>query len=295
MKALVGIDVVGAWQSALDLLCRLWPKGLEVELVHCIESVFPDRSFPEVGPSHPLADIYLTQRRMGEEVLDLAAKRLSDHGVPSQKHLLIGDAVRNLIGHADSHSCDLIVLRSSVKGFWGTTLFGSTAKGVLMGAHQSVLVVKADHSGTGPVDALLATDHSPYMDRCLDLLMSSGVSGLGRITVFTANEMESGVSDLLESEQGDELQEALHWKRTRIQDRNEWIAERLAPLAAETGALVRDGSPNETIRQAMEESCAELLILGAQGHGFWERLQMGSKSFHQALSEPYSVLVLRKP
>lgn len=37
----------------------------------------------------------------------------------------------------------------------------------------------------------------------------------------------------------------------------------------------------------------ELLILGAQGHGFWERLTVGSVSFHQAIAESHSVLMLR--
>ena len=36
-----------------------------------------------------------------------------------------------------------------------------------------------------------------------------------------------------------------------------------------------------------------LMILGAQGHGFIERLLIGSTSLHQVAAEPYPVLVLR--
>jgi hypothetical protein len=38
---------------------------------------------------------------------------------------------------------------------------------------------------------------------------------------------------------------------------------------------------------------SRLLILGAQGYGFWERLMVGSISFHQAIAEPHPVLILR--
>jgi hypothetical protein len=43
----------------------------------------------------------------------------------------------------------------------------------------------------------------------------------------------------------------------------------------------------------MLDTKSDLLVLGAQGHGFLARLRMGSKSFHQVVSERYSVLVLR--
>ena len=38
---------------------------------------------------------------------------------------------------------------------------------------------------------------------------------------------------------------------------------------------------------------ADLLVLGAQGHGFLERLTTGSVSLDQAVARPYSVIVMR--
>ncbi|MBC8134649.1 MAG: universal stress protein, partial [Fibrella sp.] len=38
---------------------------------------------------------------------------------------------------------------------------------------------------------------------------------------------------------------------------------------------------------------ADLLIVGAQGHTLMERLSLGSVSFRQAMTAPYSVMILR--
>jgi nucleotide-binding universal stress UspA family protein len=43
----------------------------------------------------------------------------------------------------------------------------------------------------------------------------------------------------------------------------------------------------------MQETHSELLVLGSQGHGFMERIALGSTSLEQAIKQPYSVLVVR--
>jgi len=76
-------------------------------------------------------------------------------------------------------------------------------------------------------------------------------------------------------------------------ERNEQVCERLRALGAQCESRVEEAHPNEAIQNAMKETEADLLILGAQGHGFWDRLAIGSISFHQAIAEPHSVLLLR--
>ena len=293
MKAVVGVDLSGAWAPAVDLLCRIWPTNLEVELVHCIESVFPDRSFPDFGKEHPLTILFEEHKRQGEEALAEAQKVLVGRGVPTTKHISIGEPSRALMNHADDHLCDMIVVRSSVKGFWGTTLFGSTAKGVLVGAHQSVLVVKTDSVPNGAVNAVLATDHSRYINQCVERLLAMNPSGIADLVVYTANEIDSGVAALLVRSLPKIAHEAPIWIMEKLVQMNEDLAKRLSPICKSSAVLVRDASPNDGIQAVMKETKAELLIMGAQGHGFIERLNLGSKSFHQALSEPFSVLVLR--
>jgi hypothetical protein len=43
----------------------------------------------------------------------------------------------------------------------------------------------------------------------------------------------------------------------------------------------------------MDAMSADLLILGAKGHGFLERITMGSVSLRQAIAGMYSTLILR--
>jgi nucleotide-binding universal stress UspA family protein len=43
----------------------------------------------------------------------------------------------------------------------------------------------------------------------------------------------------------------------------------------------------------MLDTQADILVMGAQGHGFVERVFIGSVSLHQALYEPYPVMIVR--
>jgi nucleotide-binding universal stress UspA family protein len=56
-----------------------------------------------------------------------------------------------------------------------------------------------------------------------------------------------------------------------------------------------NASVNDAIKQTMQEFNAQLLIVGAHGHGFFERMMLGSIALHQVVAEPHSVLVLRAP
>lgn len=284
---------MGAWQPALSLLTRLWSRGLDVHLVHCVESVMPDRGFPAVGPNHPLRAIMAEKERQGQEALNEAALSLANAGVVATTRLTHGDPAPALMDHADKIGADLIVVRSSEKGFWGMTLFGSTAKGILMGAKQSVLVVKTNHAHDGKVNCVVATDHSTYMSQCLAFLEKNAPTGLGRLVVFTANEMDASIAEMLASDASLAEDQAQIWQQAKLIERSEEVARDLRAFATDTDVVVSDSDAYDGIRDTMIETQSELLIMGAQGHGIVDRLTLGSKSFHHVLSEPYSVFVLR--
>ena len=73
------------------------------------------------------------------------------------------------------------------------------------------------------------------------------------------------------------------------------MSEKLKAIAPEVNVIVQEGESNEVIRNAMTSSGADLLIMGAQGHGFLDRLVIGSTSHHHFVAEPYPVLLLRLP
>jgi nucleotide-binding universal stress UspA family protein len=50
---------------------------------------------------------------------------------------------------------------------------------------------------------------------------------------------------------------------------------------------------HEAVETAMRDQKADLLIMGAKGKGFWDRIRLGSNTLHQALNTSNDLLVLR--
>lgn len=293
MKILIGIDTSNAWREVANLLVRLFPKGFEAELVHCVESILPDSSFPEVGSGHVLAKIMQESRAQAEAALKEAETFLSAHHVTSTKVITQGSPNREILEHADKTGCSLIAIRSVVKSDAESIMFGSTAKAVVISAKQSVLVVKNSHSDSGQVNALIATDHSKYMGRCIDLLNGMDSIRFGKLTVFTTNEADASTTSFLLRDLPDLADYAPTWIKEKLIETNEKVAADLAHLAEETSTNVAVENAKKAIPEAMGDTNSELLIMGAHGHNFFERILLGSQSMHQILNETSSVLLLR--
>lgn len=56
---------------------------------------------------------------------------------------------------------------------------------------------------------------------------------------------------------------------------------------------VVQGEPDEVLGATMKDVNGDLLAMGAQGHGFIERVMLGSLSLQQVMASPYSTLILR--
>ena len=70
-------------------------------------------------------------------------------------------------------------------------------------------------------------------------------------------------------------------------------AARLAAAGYETRALCAEGLSARAIRGAVIDLDADLVILGARGHRWLERVLLGSFALEQTVDEPHSVLILR--
>ena len=288
MRALVGVDTSGSHLNSLKLLLRLGFSDLEIHLVHCIQSLMPDGSFPEKAAGTHLADLYKPLEESGLKAIEETAELIAPHGVKCTTKIEWGQPARTLIEYADMHHCDLIVVACTTKGYYSSLFFGSVAKGLVTGAKQSLLITKNEHAPSGKVDAVVATDHSPYMDRCLAWLENAKPSGFNHLTTLAA--YDSSLVEAIVAYDPDSAAEVSieHTTEATVQ-----VASRLAPLAQQTAGIVKSMPVDQAIRSAMDESKSELLIMGAQGHGFFERLMIGSKSFHQVVAEPHSILVVR--
>jgi nucleotide-binding universal stress UspA family protein len=152
-----------------------------------------------------------------------------------------------------------------------------------------VLVAKGAVPEEGPIRAVLAVDHSPYCDRCIDRLMKWKPEGLDSVCVLSA--MPSG------SSHHEFLIEKLSLPESQIEgwmaEENQKVVDKLRTAGIHAEQRIGKGDPNDVIRATMYDFGAELAILGAHGHGFIERLLIGSVSLHQVVAESYSTLLIR--
>src|SRR5688572_2659257 len=101
MRAVIGVDPTGYWKHAVDVFTRLRLPEADVRLVSVIESMLPDGSFPEVGPNHPLADVYRTLEKDARECLTEAKAALSDvHSI--EERIDKGKVVHELLEESEA-------------------------------------------------------------------------------------------------------------------------------------------------------------------------------------------------
>lgn len=280
VKVLVGVDLSGSYRPVLDFLLRLQFSRLEVHLLHCVEAIIPDGFVPGQVPTSGLSEIYEELRRDAALELGHAASRLSSNGIPVTKVQAFGNAGSELVEYARTHDIDLVAVFSRTHGAWESFFFGSVAKALVQAAPCSVLVLKSETSSSGEVSAVLATDHSPYMDQCLAEFKRLRPH-LGSLAVVCAE-------DRLPILAGSEEKALVEYRQ-----KTESLAEELSALVPATQGRYVDDHLRNAIRSVMTDSSAELLLMGAQGHGFLDRIMLGSQSFAQVVVEPHNVLVLR--
>jgi nucleotide-binding universal stress UspA family protein len=76
-------------------------------------------------------------------LLDEAAAVAAEHEIVSTTAMLRGDAVDEIVAHADSQDVDLIVVGSRGHGAIASALLGSVSRGVLAESKRPVLIVRA--------------------------------------------------------------------------------------------------------------------------------------------------------
>ncbi len=81
--------------------------------------------------------------KVDRSLLDDAAAVATEHGVVSTTALVRGDTVEEILGYADTHDVDVIVVGSRGQGAVAATLLGSVSRAVLRQARRPVVVVRA--------------------------------------------------------------------------------------------------------------------------------------------------------
>lgn len=294
MKVVLGVDSESYYTAASALLARLRFTNAVVDAVHVMSPLTCYPADPYTAMTTPLlAEVMEEREAEARKIVCNARERLTEDGLRvGATSVPKGSEVGELMDYADREQASLIAVGCSGKSATRAFFTGSVGRGLTIGAHQSLLVAKGEPK-EGPIRAVLATDHSPYANDCVCKLRELAPQGIAHLTVMTAypKEMLGHLMPYLP----DIVLDPSEWVEQGLEQRNQQLIEKLTPLGCAFASRVIGLETDTAIKKAMWEADADLLILGAQGHGFIERLTLGSTSFHQVVAEPYSVLILRVP
>ncbi|MDX1933155.1 MAG: universal stress protein [Capsulimonadales bacterium] len=294
MQTVLGVDGRCGDRVAAQLLRRLAFPHPDCDVVNVVESLpFPWWGAGEMSSPDVVEKLLEDQEERGAAIVSDASKLIASTSARVRTLVRRGGAADQLMSHADEINADLIAIAGSSHTNLGAFLTGSVGRSLVLGAKQSLLIAKGTADSSRPLRAVLATDHSRYMDECIELLARFAPQGAENITLLTA--YPKSYTEAIRAFLPEFIRDPAAWIREGIERRSSEIAERLKPLGATVDFRVSDLNPNEAIKQVMEQKEADLLILGSRGHGGLERILLGSVAFHQVIGEPYSTLVLRAP
>lgn len=293
MKAVIGIDAAGAYEPALRLFARLKFPNPEPHLINVADLVMPYTSFG-VPPALEATNQFVEGlRQAGECAVKEARCIAKTYGLTCESAVIAGPSVLTILDEADNLGADLISVASTRKGAFATIFTGSMSRSIVSSSRHSILVAKEGVKTDGPVECVLATDHSTYADRAIDQFLALKPVGISKIHVVTAFDISNKETEILYADLPDLEGHIDQWIEGKLAEKSKALVGKLSQHGYISDYTLKQGNPNSVIADEMTRTNSEMLILGAQGHGFLDRLFVGSVSFHQLVAEPYSVLIMR--
>jgi len=192
----------------------------------------------------------------------------------------VGNPAEEILEYATDMRPDLIVMGTHGRSGLKHLLLGSTAERVVARAPCPVLTIPREaHEARSPAlvqfkRILCACDFSPASTHALEYGVSLAQENLGSLTLLHVIETLSADEALAAADQ-----RVIEYVERRRQDACEALrklAARDTCEACETCERVELGSPAHTILRVASEIHADLIVMGAQGHGPSGRTLFGS-------------------
>lgn len=293
MKTVIGLDSEELYREAVHLLGKLDFIGNHPVLAFVDNSAI---SPPEMAVLPPCANSLKSEQIRIDRMFEGADRACDEANLMRHRieRRLVGNPSSKMLGLVDDEGADLVAIGSHRRGPLGSAFLGSVGRAFAISGETSFLIGRGGTAAHGNARAVFATDHSEYADRCLDLLLELNPAGLSDIHFVFATEL--GREVLKAAAGGDKGDEpSLDELRDLVKQKGEALVQRCLESGRNADYRIVDDYASDGLRSAMYETKSDLLILGARGHGFLERLVIGSLSLHMVVAEPFSVLVLRLP
>ncbi len=293
MRLLVGVDREDAYKPALQLLSRLRFDKPETTLAHFVSGQPAYIPIDSLEGAQMLANYRVAAENLGREALDRALDEACMRDLKPKASLQFGSPADGLGEMADQTRADLLAVRAEHGSLWATSFLGSVSRCLAIGCHTSLLIAKGPVPEALPLKIVLATDHSPEANKWISKFIGWQPKGISEIHVVTAYDLQGVEAQLLRSSVPSIGARVDLWVEEHLRNLNAKVVKKMEGAGYKATSSVGSGNANDVIRRAMQDTQSDLLVLGAQGHGFIERLLIGSCSMHQVVAEPYPVLVVR--
>lgn len=297
LKILVGVDQYETYRSAVALLGRLRFPKVGLVLAHIGEPILDPAFFVPEVLFGDVTDIIASQERRAQEMLDRAESTAKQAGIGPDAELVYWptnmggpiDPGERLNALADEREVEMVVVGSENKGPMHRFLCGSVEADLAAHAHRSFLIGRGEISRTGPVRVVFATDLSPYADRCFQHLLDLAPEGLAEIFIVAANDGRADLADSMATKDWGAAGDL----GLAMRPQGEALVRRASAKGYMACFELRDGDAKDVLAAAMEGTRADVLVLGARGHGLLHRTFLGSNACREVAQSSYPVWVIR--
>jgi len=203
-------------------------------------------------------------------------------------HLEVGLAAPAITQVAEDVNADLIVVGAHPRPAVARFLVGSTAERVIRLARRPVLVATAQRRQAFR-RVLVAVDLSGQSYRVLEAAVATAIACGSELRALYVQDRLTPM--LLEAALFDE-KETRHHARSQLK---KTLAKVSVPSELMVSQEVREGHAGQEILHAAEEWDADLVVMGAHGFGFFNRLLLGSISTYVLRHGHRETLVVPRP
>lgn len=294
MKITMGVDDAGRAALVAETIEALKFTAPKIDIVHVTES-WSDAPYSTLQSQSPdlVTRYFEIIENEAKGLLTTVRSDLEQRGFKGTRtHHLQGFVTNQLLQHAQDTGASLLAVGSSGKGPIEAIMVGSVTRKAAIGSDRTLLVAKQPVNKSKPLKAVLATDHSPYAKRFIEEFGRLAPRGIGELVVTTVYPAE--MIKAMSSVAGHFKADVGGWLRSELENANQKVCKQLSAIGATCKSRVESASNvSDKLADIMREEKADLLIVGAQGRGFIERMTVGSVALDQVMKRHYSVLVVR--